>query len=503
MTSPVGPRSPRPVVCDVCGRDNPSQLTFCQDCGRRLKQREARGVPPTPPTGVPRVEVEAAPKSTPGRSRPEAPPLTFRPPTADAPAAPARRTPPPPQPAPEPSPKGTVSMVAAMCSHCGAPNPNGYRFCVSCGAGLRAAEAPAPREEAPRPLPAAPAAIAIAAAPAASPAPYEPRGSEEPRASESRHAAPPPAPVAGVPVVEIAPARREKPALVHCPRCQGQSEDGTPFCRFCGASLAGGGATASPASPAAPSPEPRPRLAMPEPPTTPAPVVIPDAARRGPGSTVRRSRLVVIIEDGSEGERYPLDGPSVDIGRSSGDIVLRDDRYVSPRHARMSFDGTAWSVRDLGSTNGVYVRLRRPHPLTHGDLLLLGLEVLQFELVTDGERGLGHAIEHGTLLFGSPAAPRPARLLQRTVEGIVRDVHHLVREETILGRETGDVVFSGDPFLSRKHAAVRRDPKAGGFLLEDLGSSNGTYIAIRRETPLVNGDFVRVGQHLFRLDVDG
>lgn len=499
MTSPSPPRSPRAVLCDVCGRENPSQLTFCQDCGRRLKQREARGVPPTPPTGLPRVEVEAAPKSVPARARPAAPPLTFRPPpetpspapaqaaarVTPAPAHAAPRTPAPPA-EPAAAASGTAAMVASICSHCAAPNPNAYRFCVSCGAGLRAAPVPVPVVM-PSPIIAAP------------PAPPAPRASEEPRASESRHAAPPPAPVAGLPVVEIAPQRAERPALVSCPRCQGQSEGGTPFCRFCGAALQAQGAPVLPASPA--------RVAAPvalEPPTTPAPhVALEGAARMGAVPSSRRARLVVIIEDGSEGERFPLEGNSVDIGRTSGDIVLRDDRYVSPRHARLTFDGTAWSVRDLGSTNGVYVRLRRPQALTSGDLLLLGLEVLVFELVTDGERGLGHAIEHGTLLFGSPAAPRPARLLQRTVEGVVRDVYHLVREETILGRETGDIVFSGDPFLSRRHAAVRRDPKTGTFFADDLGSSNGTYLAIRKETPLVGGDFVRVGQHLFRLDFEG
>jgi pSer/pThr/pTyr-binding forkhead associated (FHA) protein len=230
---------------------------------------------------------------------------------------------------------------------------------------------------------------------------------------------------------------------------------------------------------------------------------------------------VVIVEDGSEGRSFSLEEGQLDIGRTDGDIVLEDDPYVSPRHARLrraAVEGGpgsagdaagghrgpagAWILRDLDSTNHVYLRLRKPHPLKDGDLLLLGLEVLQFQTVSDGERGLGHAIQHGTFLFGSPATPRRARLCQRTVEGVVRDVYHLFRDETIIGRELGDIVFTADPFLSRRHAAVRRNPVSSEFSLVDLDSSNGTYVAIRGETAIGDGDFLRIGQHLFRVDLE-
>jgi hypothetical protein len=127
--------------------------------------------------------------------------------------------------------------------------------------------------------------------------------------------------------------------------------------------------------------------------------------------------------------------------------------------------------------------------------------VLRFELVSDAERGLGPATERGTRVFGSPALTRHARLCQLTVEGVPRDVYYLCRDETVIGRESGDVVFTNDPFMSRKHASLTRDPALGAFTLADLGSSNGTYLAIRGEQEVVNGDHLRVGQHLFRLDV--
>ena len=40
------------------------------------------------------------------------------------------------------------------------------------------------------------------------------------------------------------------------------------------------------------------------------------------------------------------------------DVVLHD-RYVSGRHARLRWDGSAWSIEDLGSRNGTFVDGRR------------------------------------------------------------------------------------------------------------------------------------------------
>ena len=134
-------------------------------------------------------------------------------------------------------------------------------------------------------------------------------------------------------------------------------------------------------------------------------------------------------------------------------------------------------------------------------MLLVGQQVLRFEVVNDAEEGLGPASQHGTLLFGSPATPRYARLCQRTVEGVTRDVFYIRKAETVLGRESGDVVFTEDPFLSRRHATVRVEKDPRRFLLTDFGSSNGTFVQVRGEVALESGDQFRIGQQLFRVDI--
>ena len=257
-----------------------------------------------------------------------------------------------------------------------------------------------------------------------------------------------------------------------------------------------------------------------------------------------RGRLVIIARDGGEGPAFPL-GDITDIGRTEGNVVIGEDRYVSPRHARIERRGRELVLRDLGSVNGIYIRIPSalgtiagaggghlsspPVALTPGggglsagaspgiygsaappievplldqDLFLVGQQVLRFEVVKGAEEGFGTASQHGTLLFGTPAAPRYARVSQRTVEGVTRDVFYIRKVETVLGRESGDIVFTEDPFLSRRHAVLRVDVAAKRFTLADLGSSNGTFVQIREEVTLKDGDHFRVGQQLFRIDVD-
>ncbi|MEM1418874.1 MAG: FHA domain-containing protein, partial [Myxococcota bacterium] len=213
------------------------------------------------------------------------------------------------------------------------------------------------------------------------------------------------------------------------------------------------------------------------------------------------ARLVSIRKDGSDGEVFPVMAPHTDIGRSEGDVVLPDDPYLSPRHARIRTENGRFHLRDLGSVNGTFQRLRDAVTLEDGDRVLIGQQLLRFERVEDAERPLGPASVQGVLAFGTPEVPRYARLVQYTTEGVGRDVHYLYRDETVLGRETGDVVFTDDPFLSRRHASITLERGTQQVVLKDLGSSNGTSIGLRTEVEIQAGDCIRVGRHLFRFDV--
>lgn len=220
----------------------------------------------------------------------------------------------------------------------------------------------------------------------------------------------------------------------------------------------------------------------------------------GPQPTQGTARLVAILKDGSDGRIYPLDRPSVDIGSREGDVLLADDPYLCPRHARLVQKAGQWTLVDLDSVNGCYLRIREPQELRPGSMILIGQQVMRFDVLGDAEVPLGPASERGVLVFGTPEVPRIARLLQYTTEGVGRDVHYLYRDETVMGRENGDIVFTDDPFLSRRHAAITIDRSSSRFVLKDLGSSNGTSLRFRGEQMLTAGDQFRMGRHLFRFD---
>jgi pSer/pThr/pTyr-binding forkhead associated (FHA) protein len=103
------------------------------------------------------------------------------------------------------------------------------------------------------------------------------------------------------------------------------------------------------------------------------------------------------------------------------------------------------------------------------------------------------------VLFGTPVKPPWGRIRQLTAAGTSRDLYHLTRSETTLGREHGDIVFSDDEFLSRRHAQLHF--RGGRTTLVDLGSSNGTYVRLRGPYPLSHGEMVRLGDELLRFEL--
>src|SRR3954467_5884620 len=69
----------------------------------------------------------------------------------------------------------------------------------------------------------------------------------------------------------------------------------------------------------------------------------------------------------------------------------------------------------------------------------------------------------------------------------------------VIGREGVEIVLA-DPEVSRRHAAIRRS--GAGVAIEDLGSTNGTFVNDRRITGggvRSAGDAVRFGNAVWRL----
>lgn len=74
-------------------------------------------------------------------------------------------------------------------------------------------------------------------------------------------------------------------------------------------------------------------------------------------------------------------------------------------------------------------------------------------------------------------------------------VFELTKEVSLIGRDVTNDVVVGDAEVSRQHSRITRTP--GGYVLEDLGSTNGTFVnGERLVAPRVMnpGDLVALGE---------
>ena len=205
----------------------------------------------------------------------------------------------------------------------------------------------------------------------------------------------------------------------------------------------------------------------------------------------RDSRLRLTFRAGSRmGESIDLAGAVVRIGRAEGNAVRTpSDRMVSAEHAKIVRLEDGYVLIDLESRNGTYLNGRRVDrsPLRHGDVVGLGpggpelrLEVLAPPAAADASPATV-VIPH----FADLAARRGAGLLLKDVP--------LPDEPLVVGRGEEAGLRLDSPIVSRTHARfTRRD---GALAVEDLASSNGTFVAGRRveRATLADGDVVVVG----------
>src|SRR5216117_3157919 len=309
-------------------------------------------------------------------------------------------------------------------------------------------------------------------------------------------------------------------ALSACQYCGRQNEAGAQFCSDCGKPLTkaaaaraavaagggggGGGGTVS-------------RTSGPPPPGAGGggascplcgSVVISHGGGGGPDwrfNPDRRSdhslMLVLVSEMATEVARFERKHVATTIGRTEGDIRFPEDQFLSPLHAKLSWEEGRLEVRDLGSRNGTRVFLEGPYRLTDGDLILIGSQVLRFKRL--GYPGPHTAEADATKRMGSmvPSADI-ASLTQLRTDGSSRDIIQLSPGRDIhIGRERGDWIFPYDPSMSAQHATVRSED--ADFVLVDDHSRNGVAIAARGVMPLQHGSRIMVGDKLLRIELPG
>ncbi|MCL5734564.1 MAG: FHA domain-containing protein [Actinobacteria bacterium] len=178
-------------------------------------------------------------------------------------------------------------------------------------------------------------------------------------------------------------------------------------------------------------------------------------------------RLLVTTPRGTE--EYKLRGTRLTLGRDpSNDVVVAFDA-VSRRHAVLERRDSSWEIADLGSSNGLWTATGpvTRMSLSDGDALTIGQSV-RLEFHQADEPGVQH-----TATVMEFEVPQNAPLT--------------------LGRSDNADVSLSHPQVSRAHARVTR--QGAELIVEDLGSSSGTYVngQLVKRRALGEGDIVRIG----------
>lgn len=209
-----------------------------------------------------------------------------------------------------------------------------------------------------------------------------------------------------------------------------------------------------------------------------------------------KAKLILIRGEGMDGLSFHLKAEQHVVGRD-GQLVFPDDPFVSRRHANFFYRDGRLVVRDEGSLNGVYIRVRGTVDITPGDTFLVGEQLFRLETTPHASDGQN---PDGTYFYSSPKHPSPFRLAQILQGGAVGMTVCARSSSLLIGREGGDLNFPVDLYMSGAHCRI--DEAEGKFTLTDLSSRNGTYLRIKTERDLGHGDYLFIGRKLLRVELN-
>lgn len=208
---------------------------------------------------------------------------------------------------------------------------------------------------------------------------------------------------------------------------------------------------------------------------------------------------LIVEKGGSQGTAFALAHLENKIGSNGAQIELGEDPFVAPHAATIAFADDHLVVRDEGSANGVFVKVRESAPLEPGDFFAAGERLFRY----DGPTELPKNGQGDTPFLG---APRPQGRTVRVTEMLAggktgRTCHR--SGPIAIGRTGCDMNFPSDQLLAARHAEIRI-AEDGSATLVDLGAGpSGVFIRVRSQAQhdLQAGDVLQVGEQLLRVEV--
>ena len=192
---------------------------------------------------------------------------------------------------------------------------------------------------------------------------------------------------------------------------------------------------------------------------------------------------ILKVQHGNNIRNYPLTLPIINIGRAMDNQIMLDEPEVSPNHARLEWIKDVLHISDLGSThgtkvNGKNIQPRIKHPLKNNDVISIGTFLLTLQ-VQDTPMG-------GT---------------STTLQDLIIKGHGTIT----IGRSADNDIVLAHPSISWRHARVIWNEQVSKHLIEDLRSSNGTFVnghRVIRPLLLQSGNVIQIGplQLIYKLD---
>jgi ABC transport system ATP-binding/permease protein len=180
---------------------------------------------------------------------------------------------------------------------------------------------------------------------------------------------------------------------------------------------------------------------------------------QGYGRMVQTGEVRLHVSYGATSQEYDLTAPQLTLGSNPQSAIVIPLSYVAPTHAILTRGLDGYTITDQNSPGGIYYKgykVEQVH-LVNGDVVRI------FE-----PQGTGNAV---TLTFEDEAHIAP---LSRYV--LPLDTNN---QNITIGRDDRNLIVLSYPPISAFHAVLKRQPD-GTALLQDLGSTNGTYFKGRR-----------------------
>jgi ABC transport system ATP-binding/permease protein len=171
------------------------------------------------------------------------------------------------------------------------------------------------------------------------------------------------------------------------------------------------------------------------------------------------------------------------VGRSPTVTLSLPYRFISARHFELRQTRDGFTITDLRSTNGTLLNNKS---ITPDQAVPLHTNTI----IRIGDDAFGSSV---SLTFVNPNEK------QAPADGFVMASPTIMVEQSdpiIVGRAPEAQIHLDSPDVSRKHASLRKMGEQ--YLLEDLGSINGTYVNAQRirSTVLRDGDLIEIGKFL-------